>query len=144
MEMEHIDFFHQYLNTINSLIQFTKEIEASSTLAFLDAFLCREADGSFSTNVYRKPTHTDRYLPCTSHHLTAQKLSIAQTLYSKADNIITKPEHKLAEFNHTNQTQQNNRFSMHLCSSNQFLAQQTESRPRSQPPDTYSAFISIP
>ena len=32
---------------------------------------------------------------------------------------------------------------MHMCSSDQFLAQQTESHPRSQPPDTYSAFIYI-
>ena len=31
-----------------------------------------------------------------------------------------------------------------MCSSDQFLAQQTESHPRSQPPDSYSAFISIP
>ena len=31
-----------------------------------------------------------------------------------------------------------------MCSSDQFLAQQTESHPRSQTPDTYSAFISIP
>ena len=33
---------------------------------------------------------------------------------------------------------------MHMCFSNQFLDRQTESPPRSQPPDTYSAFISIP
>ena len=77
METEHIESFHQYLNTINSSIQFTKEIEASGSLAFLDVFLHREADGSFSTNVYRKPTHTGRYLPYTSHHPTTQKLSIA-------------------------------------------------------------------
>ena len=31
-----------------------------------------------------------------------------------------------------------------MCCSDQVLAQQTESHPRSQPPDTYSAFISIP
>ena len=62
METEHIESFHQYLNTINSSIQFTKGIEASGSLAFLDVFLHREADGSFSTNVYRKPTHTGRYL----------------------------------------------------------------------------------
>ena len=33
---------------------------------------------------------------------------------------------------------------MHMCSSDQFLAQQTEFHPRSEPPDTYFAFISIP
>ena len=30
METEHIESFHQYLNTINSSIQFTKEIEVLS------------------------------------------------------------------------------------------------------------------
>ena len=43
--------FHQYLNTINSSIQCTKEIEASGSFAFLDVFLRREADSSFSANV---------------------------------------------------------------------------------------------
>ena len=33
---------------------------------------------------------------------------------------------------------------MHMSSSDQFLAQQTEFHPRSQPPNSYSAFISIP
>ena len=31
-----------------------------------------------------------------------------------------------------------------VCPSDQFFAQQTKSHPRSQPPDTYSAFTSIP
>ena len=107
-------------------------------------FLHREADGSFSSNIYRKPTHTGRYLPYTSHHPTAKKLSIVRTLYSRADNIINNPDHKLAEFNHINQTLQNNGFPTHMWSSDQFLAQQTESHHGSQPPDPYSAFISIP
>ena len=106
--------------------------------------LHREADGSFSTNVYRKPTHTGRYLPYTSHHPTTQKLSIARTLYSRADNIINKSELKLAEFDPIYQTLQNNGFPRHKCSSDQFLAQQTKSHPRSQPSDTYFALISIP
>ena len=36
--------------------------------------------------------HTGRYLPYASRHHTAQKLSIAWTLYSRANNIISKPE----------------------------------------------------
>ena len=143
METEHIESFHHYLNTINSSIQFTKERKASGSLAFLVVFLHREADDSFSTNVYRKPTHTGRYLPYTSHRPTAQKLSITRTLYSRADDIINKPEYKLAEFDHINQTLQNDGFLRDMCSSDQFLAQQTKSPPRPQPPDTYSAFISI-
>ena len=89
-------------------------MEASGSHAFLDVFPCREADGFFSSNVYRKHTHTARHLPYASHHPTAQKLSIAQTLYSRADNVSNKPENKLAEFDYINQTLQNNGFSTHL------------------------------
>ena len=77
------------------------------------------------------------------HYPTAQKFSIARTPNSRADNIINKPEHKLAEFDHINQALQNNGFRMQMCSSDQFLAQPTESHPRSQPPDTF-VFISVP
>ena len=50
METKHIEPFHLYLSLINSLIQFTKEIEASGSRSFLDVLLRRGADGSFSTN----------------------------------------------------------------------------------------------
>ena len=50
-------------------------------------------------------------------HLTILqiKLSTARTLYSRADNIINKPEHKSAESDHINQTLQNNGFPMHYA-----------------------------
>jgi len=70
METQHIDSFHLHLNTINNSIKFTKELEASGSLAFLDVHLTREP----------KPTSTGRYLPHTSHHPPTQKLSIARTL----------------------------------------------------------------
>ena len=57
-----------------------------------------------------------------------------------SDDIINKPQYKLAEFDHTNQTLQNNGLPKR---SDQFLALQTEPDFRSQPPNTYSAFISI-
>ena len=34
----------------------------------MDLLLQRRDDGSIDTNVYRKPTRTDRYLPFDSHH----------------------------------------------------------------------------
>ena len=103
MKTKHIESFNKYLNAINSTIQCTKEIEALGSLAFLDVFLRREADDAFSTNVYKRPTYFGRYLFCTVYHPIAHKLNISRTLYSKADNIIIKSEHKLAEFDHSNQ-----------------------------------------
>ena len=35
-----------------------------------------EIDGSIDTNVYRKPIHTDRYLPFDSHHPMGTKKAV--------------------------------------------------------------------
>ena len=71
---------------------------------FLGRFFSSRGHGSFLINVYRKPTYTGIYVLYTSHHPTSQKLSITRILYSRADNIVNKPEHKLAGFDHINQT----------------------------------------
>ena len=77
VKTENVDAFHKHLNTINSSIQFTVEMETSRSRAFLDVLSTRELDGSLSTTVFRKPTHTGRYLPFNSHHPFSQKVSIA-------------------------------------------------------------------
>ena len=38
-----------------------------------------------STTVYRKPTHTNRYLQKTSHHPKYQKLTVAKTRLSRVN-----------------------------------------------------------
>ena len=60
MEKTKIEPFHDYLNTICTSIKFTKELEKSGQLAFLDVSVQQMEDGSLATSVYRKPTHTDR------------------------------------------------------------------------------------
>ena len=89
VETNQIALFHDHLNTISSSIKFTKELESEGTLSFLDVAVIRKTDGTLSTDIYRKPTHTGRYLFFTSHHPLNQKLSIARTLYSRANNIIS-------------------------------------------------------
>ncbi|XP_011858342.1 PREDICTED: uncharacterized protein LOC105555901, partial [Vollenhovia emeryi] len=56
-------------------IQFTMETEQNSQIPFLDVLVRRNEDGTLSHNIYRKPTHTDRYLHANSHHHPAQKNS---------------------------------------------------------------------
>lgn len=75
----------QHLNGIEDSIQFTVEVESNGQIPFLDVLLTHEADGSISTNVYRKPTHTDRYLDFESHHPISHKRSVISTLLSRAD-----------------------------------------------------------
>ena len=66
----------------------------------LDASTCREEDGSLSTKVYRKKTHTDQYLAFKSHHPLHHKLGVVRTLLDRSDSIITKPEDREKEEEH--------------------------------------------
>ena len=57
------------LNNHRPTIRFTVEREDSnSSLPFLDTFLTRRQDGGLNIAVYRKSSHTDRYLQYSSHH----------------------------------------------------------------------------
>ena len=74
MEKTEVEPFHDYLNAISTSIKFTKELEKSGQLAFLNVSIQQMEDGSLATGVYRKPTHTDRYLQYSSHHPVNQKV----------------------------------------------------------------------
>ncbi|CAK1598337.1 unnamed protein product [Parnassius mnemosyne] len=50
--------FLNHLNSINPKIQFTMELEANNTLAFLDVLVIRNPDNTIGHTVYRKNTHT--------------------------------------------------------------------------------------
>ena len=113
VETNQIALFHDHLNTIFSSIKFTKELESEGTLSFLDVAVIRKTDGTLSTDIYRKPTHTGRYLSFTSHHPLNQKLSIARTLYSRANNIISDENKKIQEFHHVSDILKSNGFPSH-------------------------------
>ena len=48
-------------------VQFTVEQETDNQLPFLDVLVMRDEDGKLKITVYRKKTHTDRYLPFHSY-----------------------------------------------------------------------------
>ena len=61
---------------VDSLIVLAKleEAKEDGSIPFLDTIIRPEEDGSFAIGVYRKPTHTDLYLPWDSNHNIAAKL----------------------------------------------------------------------
>ena len=68
--------------------------------AFLDTMTTRNPDGTIKTSVYRKATHTDKYLQFNSHHPTQHKRSVARTLLDRAKNIPSTDADKLSEVQH--------------------------------------------
>ena len=84
------DGFLEYLNSIDQHIQFTAEDQREDgAMPFLDILVTPGRDGSCSTSVYRKPTHTDLYLQWDSHHTLTAKYSVIGTLQHRANTICS-------------------------------------------------------
>ena len=66
--------------------------------------------GLLQTTVFRKPTHTAKYLPFSSHHLLQQKFSITPAHFSQAEDIIKENELKKDEIRTINNTLITNGF----------------------------------
>ena len=81
-----VSSFHDTLNAIDPKISFILEVKNSGQIAFLDTLVSRR--NVFAViDVYRKPTHTDRYLDLHSHHEIKHKISKASILLSRASNL---------------------------------------------------------
>ncbi|GJQ86532.1 hypothetical protein Trydic_g10432 [Trypoxylus dichotomus] len=85
------------------------EVEKSGVIPFLDALVTREPNGRLGHSVYRKPTHTDRYLRAGSHHHPAQKLSVVNSLVRRAVSI-SEPDNLPKELQHVKLSLQNNGY----------------------------------
>ena len=73
----------EHLNFIDPHIKFTIELPGTDGLPFLDT-LTKPTPYSIESTVYRKSTHTDRYLDYNSNHPISAKLSVIQTLIYRA------------------------------------------------------------
>jgi len=60
----------------------------------------RNLDGTIKTRVYRKATHTEKYLQFNSQHPSQHKRSVARTLLDRAKNIPSTDEDRLSEVQH--------------------------------------------
>ena len=79
-------------------IRMVKEIESDNKISFLDTLVTRR-NGTIAVDVYRKPTHTDRYLDYNSHHDNKHKASTAATLLHRALKLPNSSEGKERELN---------------------------------------------
>jgi len=64
-------------------------LEQEGSLPILDTRVTRHSDGSLTTAVFRKKTHSDRYLDFDSHHPQARKVAVVWTLLTRVDRICS-------------------------------------------------------
>ena len=81
-----LEIFHQHLNGQNSSIQFTMERKLEGKIAFLDVQIERQGTTTL-TSVFRKKTHTDRYLDFKSHHPAKVLRGVVQCLRVRAEKV---------------------------------------------------------
>ena len=81
------------------MISFTMEKENNQQISFLDTLVSRK-NGFIVIDVFRKPTHTDRYLDFNSHHEKKHKISTASTLLNRACILPNTLEGKSSEAKH--------------------------------------------
>jgi hypothetical protein len=95
IKKDDLEHFFMLLNNLDSQlkdIKFTKEIENSEgCLPFLDLNIKRIGH-SLETSVYRKPTHSNRYLNFNSYNSLENKKSVIRTLINRAFTHISNPE----------------------------------------------------
>ncbi|KFD51344.1 hypothetical protein M514_07749 [Trichuris suis] len=117
-----------FLNFLNGLfpntISFAMEKEVSGKLPFLDSLVIRMPE-RLKTNVYRKPTHSDRYIHFSPHHPRAVMKGVIQGMARRAIDLC-EPEFLEAELNHIFETFKENGYPSSLVHS---AIQQTLANP---------------
>ena len=97
--------FLQHLNSQNPDIKFTMEVEQQNSLPFLDVLVTKTPSGRLQHQVYRKPTHTDRYLNYRSFHHPSVTQSVSNSLVRRAYAICDET-HLHQELKHVRRTLQ--------------------------------------
>ena len=95
---DQVNKLQEHLNSIDPHIKFTIELPGTDGLPSLDT-LTKPTPNSIESTVYRKPTHTERYLDCNSNHPISAKLSIIHTLIHRAKQACSTPEFLAEEMN---------------------------------------------
>ncbi|XP_077976215.1 uncharacterized protein LOC144432061 [Styela clava] len=107
---EFCDAFHDHINTIEPSIKFTIEKEVNGTVAFLDVQIQREGNGELTTDIFRKKTHTNRYLNFNSSHPLNHKRSVVSSLMNRAKTLISDETKQKQELNFIKKTLRQNGY----------------------------------
>ena len=139
---DQINSFHSHLNRQNSHISFTVERYSDNGLPFLDTLNKVLDDGSVDVTIYRKKTHTDRYLCYDSHHAPQHKVAVVRTLYCRAEKLLNNEEHKTNEKHHLHSVLQANGYPGKFIDRHKTCKPKTQTEEDSQP--TKRGFAVLP
>ena len=93
-----LNAFLLHLNSFDSNLQFTLELEDNHKLPFLDVLIFNKSL-SLEYSIYRKPTHNDRYLHFSSNHPPCVKRGVVISLVDRIIRICSKA-HIIPELNY--------------------------------------------
>ena len=124
-----VNKLQEHLNSIDPHIKFTIELPGTDGLPFLDT-LTKPIPSSIESTVYRKPTHTDRYLDYNSNHPISAKLSVIHSLIHRAKQVCSMPIFFAKEMDHLHRVLQYNHYPT------QFFQQGTLQQKANKKPNT--------
>ena len=106
---KHTHFFN-HINAVENSINFTMEKETNGSIAFLDTLITRLEHGQLRSKVYRKPTHTCKYLHFRSEHPVAHKRAVLNTLLQRADKLCDQESEQKKEIDLVRSTLKQKRY----------------------------------
>lgn len=77
------------INNYDSDLSFTYEEETNDSLNFLDVTIMKDRNGSLRRKVYRKKTHSNRYLDWNSFHHRSQKIGVIDSLVMRGVRVCS-------------------------------------------------------
>ncbi len=99
-----VDRLLNHLNSLRPTIKIHHGAGGGGSLPFLDTRVTSLTNEKLDITVYRKKTHTDRYLHFESHHLTHVKRGAVRCFYDRARNITQRDESLKEEESHLMKT----------------------------------------
>ena len=106
---DQVNKLQEHLTSIDPHIKFSIEFPGTEGLPFQD-ILTKPTPNSIESTVYRKLTHTDRYLEYNSNHPFSAKLSVIHTLIHRAKLVCYTPEFLAKEMDHLHRVLQDNHY----------------------------------
>ena len=100
---EQVNRLQEHLDSIDPHIKFTIELPGTDGLT-------KPTSNSIESTVYRKPTHTDRYLGYSSNHPISAKLSVIHSLIYRAKQLCSMLEFHAKEMDHPHKVLQDNHY----------------------------------